>query len=333
MITFRFGADDLLRTRFAISPLLEVVGAFYAMRWPDRYHVHRRWALEATDRCRGLDLALFDAAAPRGGDYWPVFLGQPPIAPHTTIEAELDRVARTDPRRVVLEITRTYPREVPASARRFLDDPASALASLVEQMRSVWQAALAPHWRSISTHLEAEIAGRARQLVAGGLAAAFGDLHPHVRWLDGVLTVDPSGKAAATVDLDGRGLLLVPAVFSWPEPWPRTDPPWEPALVYPPRGSGAVWTRATDGRDTVAALMGRGRSRVLRSLRTPASTTELAQRLGMSAGGVSEHLTVLTEAGLATRVREGARVVSSRTPLGDLVCADLGPEPAPDSRP
>ena len=46
----------------------------------------------------------------------------------------------------------------------------------------------------------------------------------------------PTIKAPANVDLAGRGILLLPAVFTWPSVWPRSDPPWDPALVYPPPG-------------------------------------------------------------------------------------------------
>lgn len=74
MIRYRFGQDDLLRTRFAIAPLMELIGAFYVLRQPERYVVHRRWVEWAAPRTRHLDLALLDAAAPFGGSYWPVFL-------------------------------------------------------------------------------------------------------------------------------------------------------------------------------------------------------------------------------------------------------------------
>ncbi|MFT4030757.1 MAG: DUF5937 family protein [Protaetiibacter sp.] len=324
MIVYRFGPDDLLRTRFAISPLLELVGAFYAIRWPDSYVIHRPWALRAAEACAGFELGLFDAATPRGGGYWPVFLGQPPVAPHTTIEAELARVAATPLDLVVAEVRTTYPDQIPDAAQPFVDDPARALADLVDEMTAVWDAALSAHWPAISALLEAEIAARARQLVAGGLAAAFGDLHPDVSWEDGRLTVEPSGKNAADVDLAGRGLLLIPAVFSWPAPWPRTDPPWEPALVYPPSGAATLWVRGQETGDPLGDLLGPGRARLLRALDRPAATTELARRLGVSAGGVSEHLGILVRSGLATRKREGRRVVSSRTSLGDLLCALRG---------
>lgn len=44
MVRYRFGQRDLLRTRFAIAPLMELVGAVYALRDPRRYSLHRPWA-------------------------------------------------------------------------------------------------------------------------------------------------------------------------------------------------------------------------------------------------------------------------------------------------
>jgi hypothetical protein len=62
----------------------------------------------------------------------------------------------------------------------FLDDPATTLAELVDQMRAFWDAALAPWWPRISALLESEIAYRAWRLPALGDQAAFTDLHPTV---------------------------------------------------------------------------------------------------------------------------------------------------------
>jgi hypothetical protein len=51
-------------------------------------------------------------------------------------------------------------------------------------MRALWDAALAPWWARISAVLEAEIAFRARRLVAAGPHMAFTGLHQTVRWKD-----------------------------------------------------------------------------------------------------------------------------------------------------
>ena len=320
MVRYRFGEDDLLRTRFAITPLIELVGAVYALRDPHRYAVHRPWADWARPRAEPLDLTLLDVVAPFGTSFWPVFVGLPPRAPRTDIDAELDRVAATRPGQVREELLRTYPGGVPPAARPFVEAPASALPALVAQMRAFWDAALAPWWSTISAALEAEIAARARRLAADGPRAAFADLHPTVDWRAGTLCVHPTKKAAADVELGGRGLLLVPAVFTWPTVWPRTDPPWDPALVYPPRGIGDLWTAGEPRHDGLESLLGRRRARLLLELARPASTLDLARRLGVSAGGVSDHLKVLRHAGLVSGRREGRQVIYARTGKGDALC-------------
>jgi DNA-binding transcriptional ArsR family regulator len=121
----------------------------------------------------------------------------------------------------------------------------------------------------------------------------------------------------ASVELDGRGLLLLPAVFAWPRVWAMTDPPWQPTLVYAPRGVGLLWERPQRPGDALADLLGRRRAQVLTELAVPQTTQELATRLQASAGGVSEHLGVLRRAGLIAGRREGRSVVYERTRTGD----------------
>jgi hypothetical protein len=70
------------------------------------------------------------AATPARTPFWPVSVGQPPIAPRAEVGDELERVLATPPRRVATEIALTYPHRVPASAQRFLDAPAAALVDL-----------------------------------------------------------------------------------------------------------------------------------------------------------------------------------------------------------
>ena len=188
-------------------------------------------------------------------------------------------------------------------------------------MRTFWDVAMAPWWTRISALLESEIAARARRLVAVGAQAAFTGLHQTVRWDQGTLYVHPTKKAPADVDLAGRGLLLVPAAFTWPNVWLRTDPPWDPALVYPPSGIADLWAPDERRDDALESLLGRRRAQVLLGLDRPASTLGLAQRMGVSPGSVSDHLTILRCAGLVMRRREGRRVIYARTAKGDDLSA------------
>jgi DNA-binding transcriptional ArsR family regulator len=66
------------------------------------------------------------------------------------------------------------------------------------------------------------------------------------------------------------------------------------------------------------------RAQILRELDRPAATLDLAGRMRVSAGGISDHLSVLRRAGLVTRRRDGRRVVYARTLAGDALCRPVG---------
>jgi DNA-binding transcriptional ArsR family regulator len=319
-IVYRFGRHDLLRTRFAISPLIELAAATYVVRLPSTFPEHRPWVADVAPRLAGLTLDLLYAASPLGRTSWPSFDAPPPVVPHPRIEDELARVAATEPRLVRADVKRAYPDEVPPEARPFLEDPAAALAGFVAQSWSFWDAAIAPWWPRMAAFLESEIAARARRLAAVGSSAAFADLDPTVAWDGRELTVSPVRMTSHDVDLEGRGLLLIPSVLAW-SVWPRVTAPWDPALTYQPPGVGDLWLqRPAEG--VLEELIGRRRAALLRSLQRPASTLVLARRTGWSPGGVNSHLAVLRRAGLVVRRRDGRQVVYTRTAAGDDLCRD-----------
>jgi hypothetical protein len=185
-------------------------------------------------------------------------------------------------------------------------------------MAEYFARAIAPWWPQIRAALEADILHRARRLTAGGAIEVFEDLHPEVHWRDGTLEVERCHEQ--DVDLRGRGLLLVPAAFAWPRVFAMTDEPWQPALVYSPRGIGMLWAPDAAGdRAALAALLGGRRAAILAALDVPAATIELARRLRASPAGVNEHLGILRRAGLVRAARDGRRVLYERTPIGDAL--------------
>ena len=207
---------------------------------------------------------------------------------------------------------------VPPAARLLLDDPPRGLAELTTVMAGYFERAIAPWWQEIRTALESDILHRARRLTAGGAIEVFEDLHPQVRWREGALEVER--RYEQDVDLRGRGLLLVPAAFAWPRVFAMIDEPWQPALVYTPRGLGNLWAPPAGGDgEALADLLGRRRAAILATLGTPATTSDLARRLGASPAGVNEHLGILRRAGLVQAARDGRRVLYSRTPSGDAL--------------
>jgi DNA-binding transcriptional ArsR family regulator len=321
VIAYRFGHDDLLRTRFAISPVMEISGSVEAFRQPERFVVHAPWAAWARGRMTEMTWDLLDVVIPRDGTIFPDFVNPPPREPQAQLEAELRRVLETPHAQVAKELADVYPGGVPAAARVLLDEPAVGLERLVGQMRAWWDVLLAPRWEGILAMLDAEIAHRGRRLADVGPAAAFADLNDRVAWRDGCVEVD-RGPSRREVDLAGRGLLLVPAAFAWPDVWPMHDPPWQPAIVYAPRGVAELWAPAGAEGDAAAALsdlLGARRAAVLLALDRPVATLELAARLGASPAGVSAHLKVLRRAGLVEGRRAGRHVLYGRTRAGDLL--------------
>ena len=326
MIRYRFGRDDLLRTRFAVSPLFEVVWSAHVLRRPARAPLHRPWVAAARARLAGLDWALLDwlANGYGAGGYVPDFVTPPPATPLADLDGELARVRATPPERVALEVGwRFEGRAVPDVVRPLLDDPAAGLDGLVTLMRAYWERAIEPWWPAIRAVLEADVVHRARRLTAGGTIEVFAGLHRGVRWREGAVEVDRFGDQE--VDLRGRGLLLVPTVFAWPEVFAMIDEPWQPALIYTPRGVGSLWApRREADPGALDALVGRRRAAILRALRAPATTLDLAERLSASPAGVSEHLGVLRRAGLVRAQRDGRRVLYARTAAGEQMLRSPG---------
>ncbi|MEV1178870.1 winged helix-turn-helix domain-containing protein, partial [Nonomuraea sp. NPDC049784] len=63
----------------------------------------------------------------------------------------------------------------------------------------------------------------------------------------------------------------------------------------------------------------RTRAAVLATLRAPATTTSVAERVGISLGSASQHTTVLRNAGLISTTRTGGAVLHTLTPLGQAL--------------
>jgi DNA-binding transcriptional ArsR family regulator len=99
------------------------------------------------------------------------------------------------------------------------------------------------------------------------------------------------------------------------EPTDCTAMPW---LVLPPTGGRMeprqLWRKPRGA--ALAALVGRNRAAVLRTIADGCSTTELADRVGISLAAASQHASILRDAGLITTHRQGSAVLHVLTPLG-----------------
>ena len=133
----------------------------------------------------------------------------------------------------------------------------------------------------------------------------------------------------ATQELDATGaqLVLIPSVFAWPGVGVNFDPP---AVIYPARGTAALWQPPARTASDLAHLIGATRARLLGALEEPATTTGLAARCGLPVSTTSEHLSILRANGLVTTTRTGRGILDRAHrclhfgPCGD--CATAGRE-------
>ncbi|QXJ25208.1 winged helix-turn-helix transcriptional regulator [Actinomadura graeca] len=321
MIELVFAPDDVARVRFAFSPLWEMVRSLRVLADPSGHALHLPWARTVRPRLRGLDLGPLHELVPSWG-YIPDFLTPPPVTPLPDLGAELDAVRATPPEVVAAELRWTERGDSAVPGRLAMaDDPARTLETVADLLERYWAAALEPFWPRVRDLLEGDVLRRAHALAARGAEGVFAGLHDAVGWRAGTLSIDRRWEFRG--GLAGRGLLLVPSVFVWPSVSVML-PPYQAMLSYPPTGVATLWESGGPpgpggGRapGALAALIGRRRAELLTVLATPASTTELAERMGVTAGAVSQHLGVLRACGLVTGHRLGRRVLYVRTPEGD----------------
>jgi DNA-binding transcriptional ArsR family regulator len=124
------------------------------------------------------------------------------------------------------------------------------------------------------------------------------------------------------------GVVLMPSVFNWPEVSLSLATSTQTVMLYPARGTATVWEgtgwdgEAREGawaygcEEAAEALLGAPRARLLSALRSPATTTALARRLGVTPSAVSQHLAVLHRGGLVDKRRSGRAVLYQSTALG-----------------
>lgn len=318
MVEYVFTLDDLARLRFAISPPWELVTSLRTLREPSTAGVHLEWVRSVRGTLGGLDLRPTLALLGRA-DYTPDFLTPPPESPLASIEDGLEQIRSAPIAQVRREVQNVARRSPAPELRAFLEHPRREVNRLVKALAEYWERAFAPSWPRVRALLEADIGQRARRVAEAGAGPALDDLHSGVRWAGDRLRVRVS--FSSTVALEGRGLLLVPSAFMWTGPMVVTSEPWQPTLVYPARGVALLWEARAPLDDALAALLGRTRARILAGVAAPVSTTDLARRLQITPGGVSQHLGALAAAGLVSRRREGREVLYLRTPLAEALLA------------
>jgi DNA-binding transcriptional ArsR family regulator len=319
VVRFVFSVEDLARTRFAISPMWELVRSLLALRDPSHAALHVPWLRSLSGRLQGLALERAAALIPPRG-FTPDFLWPLPTGPLGSIADDLAALRDTPAEQIRADMKLFATQHARGSeiAAPWLASPRREVRRLADLLDAYWARAVEPVWPRVRAFLDADVAYRARRLAAGGPAALFADLDEAVSWKQPHLDVQVPAHEA-TLELDGRGLLLVPSAFSATRPFVIDRPPWQPTVIYPARGIATLWEDAAPAPEGLARLLGSSRAAMLADLAAPRSTTDLAERLSLSPATASHHLAALRDAGLVTGRRDGRSVLYVRTALGDAL--------------
>ncbi|MQY11034.1 hypothetical protein SRB5_11480 [Streptomyces sp. RB5] len=326
MLRFEVSVDDLLRSRFALSPALDLCLLLRSLAGQDQ-PLPRAWAtrlmptFERLRRETELD-AVLALHTPQSG---PNFVAPPPRGLNQTWADDLATIRATplDAARDEYAAAATGPSARDPRVRAVLDSP-DAVPRIAEAMDQAWHELLAADWPQLRAICERDVVHRVGVIGEHGWATAVESLHPSITWRANGIEVGHF-HPVGTVHLTGDGLLLIPSVFvaniaaQLEDPWPKT-------LVYRARGTAALWgeQETTPQPDALTALVGRARARLLLALDAPASTSHLARSLAMTPGAVGDHLAILRDAGLLVRARSGRSVLYRRTPLGEALVAGSG---------
>lgn len=286
----RITLDDLTlgRVRMAISPLWEAVSSLaLTVRYRSEIpHPYQRWAERALPQ---VPSALHKELAATIRTHW----GGPSLSTLTP---------------------------VPLTPSPTIDDELMALAAhghqrFADLMGDYWTAAIAPSWTAMRGVLEEEILARGRSLVTGGADRMLRDLRGRIGWTYPELSVPHQADLDRTVN--GGNLIIVAVLFARGMRVFATLRDTV-AVSYQARGAAVLSGHTDDAggpkddpgqRDKLTALVGRGRAAVMRGLLSPTTTTGLASSIGLAPSTVSQHLAVLSAAGLVRRHRVGSRVL------------------------
>jgi DNA-binding transcriptional ArsR family regulator len=312
--------DSLMAVRFACSPAWETLAAVRTFVDDRARSYHEPWHRLVGERVARLDLAPLLAVEPLRG-FAVDFLTPPPQMALPRLRDQLAEIRATPPVQVARELRLCRQTVDNDQHRRLLDsflaDPARARDLLAARLHEVWSGLVAPFWIRVRTLLDRDIEQRSRTLARHGLRRVLDELHPRIRWTKrGLSVADRSGR---TVNVDERGLVLMPTAYLWPYVVAIVDEPWQPTIVYPARGIAELWRAPTTPPDALARLLGQTRALVLAGLDQPLSTTALAALLELSPAGASRHLLALRDSGLVSATRHGHEVRYRRTALGSAL--------------
>ncbi|HEY1919661.1 MAG TPA: helix-turn-helix domain-containing protein [Streptosporangiaceae bacterium] len=331
MLRIHFSAEDLARTRISpgFGPLAETMWGLGLLQCPvARPVAFGGWREQTYRQLMGEirpELKPLTALMPKPGAALDLLTL---TGEHATIEEALDALLEV-PRDRFLDELAALDRMAPLSpsAWQVAEPGSEARQRLAQAIEAAYRTLVEPYWPRVSARIKAEQAIRGRILMEGGVERLLTTLAPTwARWERPVLQVRL--QVDMDIDLGGRGLILVPALFVVDHPafyFDVSHTGQTPVLAFSAAGdlteTMAVWsggpgTAEQPGTNALAALLGRTRAAALATIGDGCTTTELSRQVHVSPAAASQHTAVLREAGLIVTRRHGSAVLHTLTPLG-----------------
>ncbi|MDR5699665.1 ArsR/SmtB family transcription factor [Agromyces aerolatus] len=318
-VDFRLAPDDISAIRFGVSPGHELCHAVRVVLRPPEHPLQWGWLRSVRDRVPGASFDLLALLIGADG-YFPDFFTTTPSW-DVTPEDEAERLRQVPAELMRVDLGKMIVRstgERRAAIVRMRAQPERARELIADAWLEVWSALLAPVWGQLERVLRADIAVRARRIATEGVAQMLGALNTSVEWHGDTVRV-AMRTHREVLDCRGSGLVLVPSVMA-ARCAVLTEPPAQPTLFYPAQGVTETWARdSAESADALAALVGPARAAILLAGHETRTTSQVAADGGLAASTASHHLSVLRNAGLMQSTRDGARVLHSRTPLGEAI--------------
>ncbi|MEM6527799.1 MAG: helix-turn-helix domain-containing protein [Chloroflexota bacterium] len=319
MITINLDKNDLANIRFAYSPLAELSLSYFLLRVNDRYRhsmYRHAWVDEAMATLDGVHLPYMDAVID-DSRFIPDFVVPPVGGTQHRMEDQLKQLYDVPVDLIVRDVQILAGYTTMTEERsHFIKEPHGALPCLIEEMWMYWNLVLAPHWPRIAATLESDVMYRARQLAQDGIAVVFNNIHQQLAYPEQdtlILQKNPFGEDG---QLNGRGIQFYPTLFKPGLLW-QIGKDWQPSVGYEARGTG-VWYKPPEIEtdEAIELTLGASKARLLTALEEPYTTSDLAHRLHLSAGAVSQQIGKLSQAGLVLSNRNGSRVYHRLSPRG-----------------
>lgn len=325
--------------RFAYSPLVELTISYRLLRTEPVSVTYWNWVEEAKQATSDVSFPYMDALITRDdklvngkriehSSYVPDFLTPTPGHPILDIESEFARIQA-----LPLDLIRSCIQELislwgPTDLLcNFLAYPNMGMQALVHELREYWQRTLAHHWNRMVAVLENDILYHSRVLTLNGIETLMSTLHCTLGYEAGAITIgwtqeeylkahkeitsemEARIKPDVNIDLDSDKFHLVPLIFAHQDNvYHQVTDSWQPMVLYSSRGAG-LWNYDTpEPSEALEMVMGAGKSRILIALESPFSTGELARKLALTSGAVSQQLGKLHQAGLVESHRSGKHV-------------------------